>query len=124
MRGSRKDLPVAFAAGGATLRAAEWGGMAVELGTFTAGIDAGPYFAGLPEDRCQCRHLGYVVQGQLRLRFADHEEVYGAGDAYYAAPGHTPIFAEGTEYVEFSPKVPYGQTMEVVERNLAADPQD
>ena len=61
-----------------------------------------------------------MLQGKLRYKFADHEEVYNAGDAYYIAPGHTPVLGANTEYVEFSPAEPYHQTAEVIERNMAA----
>jgi hypothetical protein len=120
MRGSQQDLPVAMEAHEGTLRQAEWGGMSVELGVFQTGVDPAPFFQGLPGDRCQCPHWGYVLKGQLRYRFADREEVFNAGDAYYAPPGHTPLIADGTEYVEFSPADLLQQTIEVVERNMAA----
>ena len=48
------------------------------------------------------------------------EDMIGAGDAYYARPGHTPMFFADTRVVEFSPTDELGQTMEVVLRNLAA----
>ena len=48
-----------------------------------------------------------------------HEDLYEAGDAYYAPPGHTPAVLAGTELIEFSPTEEYGRTMEVVGRNLA-----
>jgi ribosomal protein L16 Arg81 hydroxylase len=35
--------------------------------------------------------------------FADHEEVFGAGDAFYIPPGHTPRAEAGSEFVQFSP---------------------
>ena len=37
------------------------------------------------------------------FRFADHEEVFEAGDAFYLPPGHVPIAEAGTEYLQFSP---------------------
>ena len=37
------------------------------------------------------------------IRYADHEETFRAGDAYYAAPGHLPLVFAGAEVVEFSP---------------------
>ena len=120
MRGSKVDVPVAIEAPQGTIREIEWGGMAVELGSFHEEVDPSPFFKGLPDDRCQCAHWGYVLQGQIRYRFEDHEEVYHAGDAYYVAPGHTPVIGANTEYVEFSPAEPYHQTAEVVGRNLAA----
>jgi len=120
MRGSKADVPVAIEAPQGSIREIEWGGMAVELGSFHEEVDPSPFFKGLPDDRCQCPHWGYVLQGQLRYQFADHEEVYNAGDAYYVAPGHTPVIGANTEFVEFSPAEPYHQTAEVVGRNLAA----
>src|SRR5689334_23204439 len=120
MRGSKADVPVALEVPEGTLHLIEWGGMAIELGAWREEVDASPFFKGLPDDRCQCPHWGYVLKGQLRYQFADHEEVYSAGDVYYATPGHTPIIGDNTEYVEFSPVGSYQQTMEVVGRNLAA----
>ncbi len=120
MRGSKADVPVALDVPEGTLHLIEWGGMAIELGSWREEVDASPYFKGLPDDRCQCPHWGYVLQGQLRYKYADHEEVYNAGDAYYAPPGHTPVLGANTEYVEFSPAEPYHQTAEVIERNMAA----
>ncbi len=83
-------------------------------------LDAAPVFAGLPDDRCQSQHWGYVVSGAITLRYADHEETYRAGDAYYAPPGHTPAVTAGSEIVEFSPTAALQETMAVVARNVAA----
>ena len=61
-----------------------------------------------------------MLQGQLRVTFADHEEVYNAGDVFYIAPGHRPVIAANTEFVEFSPAEPYRHVSEVMKHNLAA----
>ncbi len=61
--------------------------------------------------------LGLRAPGPVHFKFADREEVYNAGDAYYAAPGHTAVLGANTEYVEFSPAEPYHQTTEVIGRN-------
>jgi len=98
----------------------ELGGYTVGFETFREHADATPLFAGLPDDRCQSPHWGYVLKGQVTFRFADHDEVYRAGDAYYAPPGHIPVIQANTEVVEFSPTEEYGRTMEVVASNLAA----
>lgn len=94
--------------------------MNVEMGVCRADIDPAALFTGLPDDRCQCPHWGYVIKGTMRFRYADREEVYRAGDAYHAPPGHTPLIEAGTEYVEFSPAAEYRATVAVVERNMAA----
>lgn len=120
MRGSINDFPIDMETPDVTIRHLEWGGMIVERGEVRQTVDPGPLFRGLPDDRCQCPHWGYVLKGSLRYRFADREEVYSAGDAYYAPPGHLPILDAGCEYVEFSPAGPYAQTVAAIERNLQA----
>lgn len=103
-------------------RYSELGGYTVGFETFRQDADAAPVFRGLPEDRCQCPHWGYVIAGRLTLRYADHDEVYEAGDAYVAPPGHLPLVAAGTKVVEFSPTEELAATMEVVTRNMATAP--
>lgn len=99
----------------------ELGGYTVAFETYTADAELAPFFAGLPDDRCQCAHLGYVLEGKVKFTFADgHEEVYEAGEAYHAPPGHTPTLYAGTEIVEFSPTEALQQTIEVVTRNMQA----
>ena len=99
----------------------DFGPYTVAFERYTADADLAPLFAGLPGDRCQCPHLGYVVAGKVRFAFADGtEEVYEAGTAYYAPPGHLPHLYAGSEVVEFSPTTELRETFEVIERNLAA----
>jgi hypothetical protein len=98
----------------------ELGGYTVGFETFREDADATPLFRGLPDDRCQSPHWGYVISGRIVFKFADREEVYEAGDAYYAPPGHIPVIDAGTEVVEFSPSGAYEETMKVVVQNLQA----
>ena len=98
----------------------DFGPYTVGFETYTADADLAPLFAGLPDDHCQCPHMGYVVKGKLKFTFADgREETYEAGDAYYAPPGHLPYLYAGSEVVEFSLSTDLQQTMDVVERNMA-----
>ena len=101
-------------------RSEELGGYMVEFTSFREDADATPLFKGLPEDRCQSPHWGYVISGRLTFCYADREETFNAGDAYYGPPGHIPRVTAGTEVVEFSPTEQYRQTLEVLARNLAA----
>ncbi|MEU1271996.1 hypothetical protein [Streptomyces sp. NPDC005799] len=100
-------------------------GRYAQVGPYTVGyetvkqdMDPAPLFRGLPDDRCQCPHWGQVLTGQLVFRYADHDEVFHAGDAYYGAPGHLPLVFAGTEIVEFSPTAELNATMAVVAGNL------
>lgn len=120
MRGSRKDVPTTIESEEVVIREAKWGDMHVGFETYEEEFDIAPLLKGLPDDRCQSPHYGYVLRGRMRVRYADHEEVVEAGDAYYLEPGHSPIMEAGTEIIEFSPKDEYRKTMEVAERNFAA----
>jgi hypothetical protein len=104
----------------AEFRTEELGEYLVEFSTFHEDADATPFFKGLPDDRCQSLHWGYVLEGRLTFRYADRDEVYDAGDAYYAPPGHIPVATGGTRVVEFSNAEEYRRTLEVVAGNLAA----
>ena len=101
-------------------RYAELDGYTVAFETHKADIDPAPFFQGLPQDRCQCPHWGVVLSGRIVFRYADRDEVYTAGDAYYGAPGHLPLLFAGTELVEFSPTAALAETMAVVSQNLQA----
>ncbi len=96
------------------------GGYTVGFETYTTDADAAPLFQGLPDDSCQCPHWGYVLSGRVDFKFADREETYEAGDAYFAPPGHTPVFFAGTEIVEFSPSDGLDETVGVILGNLRA----
>ena len=95
------------------------GGYIASFCRFREAGDATPVFRGLPDNRCQSPHWGYVFSGKITLKYPDHDEVYEAGDAYYAPPGHIPIVTAGTEVVEFSPAHEYRMTQEVIARNMA-----
>ena len=96
------------------------GGWTVGFETYTQDADLAPLFKGLPDDECQCEHMGYVIKGKVAFRSSNGEEVVEAGEAYFAAPGHTPVLYAGTEVVEFSPTEALGHTFEVVTKNMEA----
>ncbi len=96
------------------------GGYTVGFETYTQDADLSPLFKGLPDDRCQAAHWGYVIRGKVAYHFDDRDEVFEAGEAYYAPPGHTPEIFAGTEVVEFSSTKELQETMEVVTKNMEA----
>lgn len=86
---------------------------------FRQDLDGTPLLKGLPGDRCQCPHWGYVVSGSMTFRYADHEEVFAAGDAFYTAPGHVPVRNDAdTEIVLFSPTEELRKTEAVMAQNM------
>ena len=107
--------------GAVDARSEDLGGYTASFTSYLADMDPAPLFQGLPDDRCPVPHWGYVIKGKMTFRFADREETYEAGDAYYAPPGHTPVIFAGAEVVELSPTGEIAdKTMEVFKRNLAA----
>jgi hypothetical protein len=107
--------------GPVTDRSDEVEGYAINFTSFREDIDATPLLRGLPDDRCQCPHWGYVISGAVTFRFADREEVFEAGDAFYTPAGHVPVKHEpGTEIVLFSPAEQLRETDAVMARNMEA----
>ncbi|MGH2793001.1 MAG: cupin domain-containing protein [Actinomycetota bacterium] len=95
-------------------------GYTIGFETYTADSDMAPLFKGLPDDRCQCPHWGYVIKGKLVYHYASGDDVITTGEGYFAKPGHTPEIFAGTEIVEFSPTAELNQTLEVVSKNMEA----
>jgi hypothetical protein len=96
-------------------------GYTVSFVSFREDIDATPLLKGLPDDRCQCPHWGYVTKGKLTFRFGDRDEVFEAGDAFYTPPGHIPVQHDpGSEMVLFSPAQELRETEAVMAKNMQA----
>jgi hypothetical protein len=115
---SKMSTPVALDLEEIQGRYAPMGSYTVAFETYKQDVDPAPLFAGLPDDRCQCEHWGVVMEGQITFRWADREETYVAGDAYYAPAGHLPLITIGTSIVEFSPTEDLDKTMAVIQGNL------
>ena len=97
------------------------GGYTVAFETYTEDADPpASLFDGLPDNRCQSAHWGYVFKGRVGFKTASGEETFEAGDAYYMPPGHTPVFYAGTKIVEFSPTKDLDRSIEVVTKNMEA----
>ena len=56
----------------------------------------------------------------MTFRFADRDEVFEAGDAFYLPPGHIPIVQAGAAYVQFSPSEDLRAVAEAMARNAEA----
>lgn len=94
------------------------GGYSVCFESHKADADLSRLFEGFPDDRCQLPRWGYVIKGKTSFQFADREEVYEAGDAYYVPPGHIPVHHAGAEIVEFSPTDVLSETISAAMKNM------
>lgn len=124
MQQAKEDIPARVDTPDAVARqqlgfgaASEYGELSGEYFTLSAGTDIAPLLEGLEDDLCQCPHWGYVLQGELTVRYADGtEEVDEVGDLFYWPPGHTIRADEDSEIVLFSPQ---DEHAEVIEHMLA-----
>jgi hypothetical protein len=89
----------------------------VDFVTIRQSHSLAPLLRGLPGDSCQCPHWGYLFAGKIIVSYADREETYEAGDAFYMPPGHVPAAVAGTEFVQFSPREQLTETLAAMTAN-------
>jgi hypothetical protein len=124
MRSTKAELPVTQENDDLVFRETVWGEMHVEIDTFHTEFDVTPFLKGLPDDLDPIPHWGYVFKGSMRVIYKDHKEVFSAGDAFYAEPGHTAIVEADSEMLMFSPEEQVKKTSEIVRRYLAVLQQE
>lgn len=96
-------------------------GYRIGFTTFREDVDGTPLLKGLPDDRCQCPHWGYVISGRVTFRFTHRDEVFEAGDAFFTPAGHIPVSHEpGSEILMFSPAHELARTEAVMMKNMQA----
>jgi hypothetical protein len=111
MRIAKDDIPVKIDAPGAIARqtmmfgdATDFGAMSGEFFSLGKGTDIAPLLQGLKDDLCQAPHWGYLMQGEVTVKYTDGtEEIVKGGDLFYWPPGHTVKVAEDAEVILFSP---------------------
>lgn len=121
MKLRKEDLPIALELPVATFRVAEWDNNSVAYVKLAAGADATPLLEGLQDDKCQCPHWGYMLEGAIHVHYNDgKEEVCKAGEMFYWPAGHTVWVDEDTSFVEFSPKKELKHVYDHIGSKLAA----
>ena len=103
-------------------RTADLGDWRVAWETLPAGFPPDPsLFKGLPDNRCQCVHLGVVVTGSFKVTYLDgSEEIVSEGQSYRLDPGHFVQATEQTEVIEFSPREEHERTTQQILKNMGA----
>ncbi len=118
---SKEQAAESFAAEGFEGHYQELEGYTIGFEHYTAEADLSDLFKGLPDDACQCNHMGVVLSGRLVFSYTDGtQDVITAGEAYVTKRGHTPKIFPGTEVIEFSRTDEFSETMEVVAKNMEA----
>jgi hypothetical protein len=115
-----KDELEAMVLGGYEGRQIDAGGIRIAFESMPAHFppDDSP-FKGLPDDRCQCDHWGYLFKGSFRVTYKDGpEEIVRAGEAYHLRPGHFVQTIEPVEQIELSPVAEHDRTMATIATNM------
>jgi hypothetical protein len=121
MKMHRDELPDRINNGGVRFQSADWGEMNVSHIHFPAGADAKPLLADLPDGLCAVPHWGMVLQGSIKVEFADgNTETVKEGEVYYWPPGHTVSVDEDYRSIEFSPREQMGKLVEHLKSKLDA----
>ena len=117
---SKETAPNVDDVGPAIDRGGELEGYTADFVTIRQGHSLAAMLKGLPGDSCQCPHWGYVMAGQITVTYADREETFQAGDAFYMPPGHVPAAVSGTELLQFSPTDELQVSLDAMKANAQA----
>lgn len=118
----KEDIPVTMQAPGTTMRGLPgYGGMTVAFNEIPAGTDFSPLLQGLKNNSCHCPHWGYVVEGEMRVKYDDGtEETLATGDVFYLPPGHTARVEKDLKFLDFSPEKELKEVMDHIAKKVAA----
>ena len=103
-------------------RSVQWGDMEVGF-TIAPRADCSSGYVGLPGSLCPCPHYGYVFSGRLRAVYPGTDwpdEVASTGDVYFFPGGHTLIYEEPSEVLEFNPAAALQTVMQHFETMLSS----
>ena len=117
----KEDIPLTMQAPGTIMRGLPgYGGMTVAFNELPAGTDFTPMFQGLKNNSCHCPHWGYLLEGELLIKYDDGtEEMITTGDVFYLQPGHTAIVQKDTKFIDFSPEKELKEVLDHVSKKMA-----
>jgi hypothetical protein len=121
MKIKKEDIPVTLQAPGTIMRGLSgYGGMTVAFNEMPAGTDITPLLQGLRNNSCQCPHWGYLLEGEIIMKYDDGtEERLTTGDVFYMQPGHTAIVEKDTKLIDFSPEKELKEVMDHIALKMA-----
>ena len=128
MRINKDQVPVQISIPGATARqqlnfgnASNYGDMAGEYFSLSAGVDFAPLLKGLENDLCQSPHWGFLIAGEIIVTYANGtEETVAGGDLFFWPPGHTIRITSDAEVILFSPQHEHCAVVDHVKAQLGA----
>ena len=120
MKINKQDIPVAMEAPGTIMRNIKgYGGLTVGFNEIPAGTDFAPLLQGLKNDSCQCPHWGYMLEGELQVKYDDgSEETITAGDVFYMPPGHVAVVTKDMKFLDFSPEKELDEVLDHIGKKM------
>lgn len=121
MKLQKNELPVTMEGPGTKMRGLPgYGGMTVAFNELPAGTNFAPLLEGLKNNSCHCPHWGYIVEGELLIKYDNGtEENLIAGDVFYMPPGHTGIVIKDLKIIDFSPTNELNEVMDHIAKKMA-----
>ena len=121
MKIKKEQIPVTMEAPGTIMRGLSgYGGMTIAFNEIPAGTDFSPLLQGLKNDSCHCPHWGYVVDGEMLVKYDDGtEERLTTGDVFYLPPGHTALVEKDLKLLDFSPEKELKEVMDHIAKKVA-----
>ena len=120
MKIKKEQIPVTMEVPGMTMRAPQgYGGMTVAFNELPAGTDVTPLLEGLANNSFHCAHWGYIVEGELLVKYDNGtEETLTTGDVFYMPPGHTAIVQKDLKIIDFNPEKEFDEVMDHVAKKM------
>ena len=121
MKIKKEDIPVTMEAPGTTMRGLPgYGGMTVAFNEIPAGTDFSPLLQGLKNNSCHCPHWGYMIEGELLVKYDNGtEETLTTGEVFYLPPGHTAIVTKDLKFLDFSPEKELNEVLSHIAKKMA-----
>ncbi|QEC67185.1 cupin domain-containing protein [Panacibacter ginsenosidivorans] len=121
MKIKKEEIPMIMESPGTIMRAfSGYGGMTVAFNELPAGTDISPLLEGLKNNSCQCPHWGYIVEGEILIKYdTGAEERLTTGDTFYMPPGHTAIVKKDLKIIDFSPEKELKEVMDHIAKKMA-----
>jgi len=117
---SKSQIPAKIDVPGAVARQATdfgdatgFGKMAGEYFSLGAGTDIAPLLKGLESDACHAPHWGYMISGEVVVKYIDgNVETCKESDLFYWPPGHSVRVVRDSEIILFSPQREHTDVMD------------
>ena len=121
MKIQKEKIPITMEGPGTIMRGVTgYGGMTVGFNQIPAGTDFSPFLQGLKNNSCHCPHWGYMVEGELQVKYDDgREETLITGDVFYLPPGHTAFVMKDMKFLDFSPEKELNEVMDHIAKKMA-----